>query len=107
MRLGPDCKTGDFGIHSGARAGEGCAGCDAEHAYLMAKHIGDGPYVDPFDAGAAVAFGLMGMAEAIRVRMGYRSTLWREPVPARPIAFPPEWCEEESPDRSPASDKST
>lgn len=27
------------------------------------------PYVDPFQAGAAVAFGLLGMAEAIKSRM--------------------------------------
>jgi hypothetical protein len=42
---------------------------------------------DAFWSGAAALGGLMGMAEAIRYRMGYRSTMWHAPVPARPITF--------------------
>ncbi len=62
------CQLGSFGVHSPANAGEGCDGCDTEHARVMHKHLGEGPYVDPFTRGAAVAFGLMGMAEAIQGR---------------------------------------
>lgn len=36
---GPCPARGAFG-HSGAFAGQGCAGCDEQHAYLMEKHVG-------------------------------------------------------------------
>lgn len=41
---------------------------------------------DHYRFGAAVAFGLMGMAEAIRYGMGYRSCLFTTSV-RRPISF--------------------
>ena len=86
-----------------------------------AKPISNVPYVDPFERGAAVAFGLMGMAEAIRERTwncimcegdtdGDTCEWCQAPRGLRCPACEVGPCEDHvrsADDRCPASDKST